>query len=85
MRSAFRLLAFCGFFLSIGTAQVDDSPTAAELAAMERYSTRPTARITWSKEVDRIEGGQAKAVITALIVEDATQTSRPMRGIAWAI
>jgi len=49
---------------------------------MERYSTRPTARITWSKEVDHIVGGRAKAVITALIVEDATtSTPRQMRGI----
>ncbi|HJZ98183.1 MAG TPA: hypothetical protein VKE70_16850 [Candidatus Solibacter sp.] len=81
MRSAFRVLALCGLLLNTGIAQTDDSPTASQLAAMERHATRPTARIVWSKEVDRIEGGQARAVITALVVEDATQTPRQMRGI----
>src|SRR5712691_10994943 len=81
MRSAFRVLAFYGLLLNIGVAQTDDSPTASQLMAMERYATRPTARVNWSKEVDRIEGGQTKAVITALVVDDGTQSPRQMRGI----
>jgi hypothetical protein len=81
MRSAFRVLAFCGLLLNTGGAQTDDSPTASQLAAMEHYATRPTARIDWSKEADRIESGQTKAVITALVVDDATQSPRQMRGI----
>jgi len=71
------LLVFCGLLLN---AQVN-SPTASQLAEMERFSTQPTARVTWSKEVERVTSDQTKAVITALIVEDGAQTPRQMRGI----
>jgi hypothetical protein len=79
MHSAYCVLAF-GLLLNVGVAQVT-SPTASQLAAMERFATQPTARVTWSKEVERIDGAQSQAVFTALIVEDREQTSRQVRGI----
>ena len=80
MRSVCRMAAFCGLLLNIGAAQVN-SPTASELEAMERYAKRPTAHVAWSKEMNRIEADQTQAVITALVVEDATQAPGRMRGI----
>ena len=74
------LLVFGGLLLNIGVAQVN-APTASQLVEMELFSTRPSAHVTWSKEVERINSDQAKAVITALIVEDGGQTPRQMRGI----
>ena len=47
MRSVCRVATFFGLLLNIGAAQVT-SPTASELAAMERFSKRPTAHVAWS-------------------------------------
>jgi hypothetical protein len=58
-----------------------EQPTAAQLEAFEHFAQRPTAQTTWSKEVGRIDAGQAHALITALIVEDATAMPRQMRGV----
>src|SRR5260370_38188066 len=80
MRSATRVLAFCGLLLNIGVAQVS-SPTASQLASMERFATQPTAHVTWSTEVDRIHRDNAQAVITALIVKDEAQPPRQVPGI----
>jgi len=80
MRSVCRVATFFGLLLNIGAAQVT-SPTASELAAMERFSKRPTAHLAWSKEVERIVAEPTQAVITTLIVEDATQAPPHVRGI----
>jgi hypothetical protein len=79
MRRSWSLIAFSGLLLSVGYCQTN--PAAAfELEAMERFAKQPSTRVVWSEEVDRIVAGTATAVITAVILEDAT-TTRQMRGI----
>jgi hypothetical protein len=48
---------------------------------LEKFAGKPTAHIVWSKEVTQIDAGEGHSVITALIVEDTTQTPRQMRGV----
>lgn len=62
-------------------AQVIYGQTASRLEAFEHCAKQQCAQITCSKEVGRIETDQAHAVITSLIVEDATQTPKQMRGV----
>jgi len=79
MYSACRVIAFCGFILTIGYGQ--PTPPVAQIEALERFASKPTAQVTWSKEIQRIDTDQAHAAITALIVEDGTRTPRQMRGV----
>jgi hypothetical protein len=81
MRSAFRVMALCGLVLDMGFSQTTQ-PTTSQLEALEHFAKQPTAQVTWSKEVGRIDTAQAHAIITALIVDDATQTPRQMHGIS---
>ena len=74
MNSAFRMMAICSLFLKVGLCQTP-------LEAFEHFAKRPTSRVVWSKEVGRIDTDRAHAVITALIVEDATSKPQRMRGI----
>src|SRR5258706_5274340 len=80
MYSPPRVIAFCGFILTIGYGQ-NTNPAASQLEAMERFASKTTAQVVWSKEIGRIETDQGHAVITALILEDGTQTPRQMRGV----
>ena len=80
MYSACRVIAFCGFSLAIGYGQ-NTNPAASQLEAMERFASKTTAQVVWSKEIGRIGTDQGHAVITALIVQDGTQTPRQMRGV----
>ena len=80
MYSPPRVIAFCGFILTIGYGQ-NTNPTASQLEAMERFASKPTAQVAWSKEIDRIDTDQAHAVITALGLDDRTQTPQQMRGV----
>jgi hypothetical protein len=79
-RIAMNSACFASVFIGLA-AQVIYGQTASQLEAFERYAKQPTAQVTWSKEVGRIETDQAHAVIMALIVEDATQTPKQMRGV----
>lgn len=80
MQVAYRTIALLGLVLNIGFSQVRPE-TVSRLEALERFSKSPTARVTWSKEVGRINSSEAQAVVTALIVEDSAQTPRQMRGV----
>src|SRR5260370_12745893 len=80
MYSACRVIAFCGFILTIGYGQ-NINPTASQLEAMERFASKPTAQVAWSKEIAHIDTDQAHAVITALVVAAGTQTPRQMNGV----
>ncbi len=80
MYSPPRVIAFCGFILTIGYGQ-NTNPAASQLEAMERFASKPTAQVAWSKEIDRIDTDQAHAVITALGLDDRTQTPQQMRGV----
>lgn len=80
MRSVATLIALCGFLLNIGFAQV--RPTHyLQPTKLEAFAGRPTARVTWSKEVGRIDSNEARVVVTALIIEDTVQPPHRMRGI----
>jgi len=59
MPSACRAIAFY-LFLTLGNAQTS-SPTASQLEGLERFAGKPTANITWSKEITRIDTDQAHA------------------------
>src|SRR5260370_18070324 len=57
------------------------APTQLRLSSKLWFASKPTAQVAWSKEVERIDTDQAHAVITALVLEDRTQTPRQMRGV----
>jgi hypothetical protein len=48
---------------------------------LEAFAARPTARVVWSKTVGRLESHDARATMTALVVDDATGSPSPMRGL----
>src|ERR1700733_2096233 len=81
MRSASCVIALCGLILPMGYSQRIIQPSSSQLEALENLAKLPTAQVTWSKEVGRIDTGRAHAVITALVVEDTTQTPQQRRGI----
>ena len=60
--------------------QTPERAGAAQLEAFEHFLKQPTAKVTWSREIARIDGG-AHAVVTALTAEDAKQTPSRMRGV----
>ena len=80
MRLVFRPPVLAGCFVAVGLGQ-PLSPTATQLEAFERFAEGPAARVAWSNEIGRIETDRARAVVTALIVEDAAEVAQPMRGI----
>jgi hypothetical protein len=65
--------------LNIGIAQV--KPTPLRPTRLEAFAAQPSSRVTWSKEVGRLERPEARAVVTALVVENPTQAPHRMRGI----
>jgi hypothetical protein len=81
MLSACREIVLCGLCLTSGFGQRIIQPSASRVEALERFAQRTTAQVIWSKEVGRIDSDRGHAVITALIVEDATRTPSQMRGI----
>jgi hypothetical protein len=48
--------------------------------SIEAFAARPTTRATWSKEVGRIENGDARVVVTAVVLEDPASVTRSLRG-----
>jgi hypothetical protein len=79
MRSCMSSISF-GIFIGIAAGQVN-SQQAAKPSALATVARQREARVIWSKELGRLEGGQAHAVFTALIVEDSTQHSKRPRGV----
>lgn len=70
----------CGLLLtSIGFSQSKD-PTALELSAFEQFVSQPGTRHTRSKAVGTIESAESKALITAVVVQDAPN-AREMSGV----
>jgi len=69
-----------GLFFNIGLAQVNPTPSL-QPTPLEAFAGQPSAQVTWSKEVGRIESAEARVVVTALVVEDAVQPPHRMRGI----
>jgi hypothetical protein len=79
MRSA-AIATLCGLFFNIGLAQVNPTPSL-QPTPLEAFAGQPTALVTWSKEIGRIESAEARVVVTAFIVEDALQRPHRMSGI----
>lgn len=79
MRSAALLTALFALLLN-GFAQVKPTPSL-QPTRLEAFAGQGTARVTWSKEAGRIESDEARVVVTALIVENAAQSDKRMRGI----
>jgi len=84
MRLASRIIALFilvfGLGLGAGLGQ-SNQPTISQIEAMGNFAERPTSQVIWSKEVGRIDSDQAHAVITALILQDATHSPQQMRGV----
>lgn len=70
----------CGLLLNIGVAQVKPTPPLRP-TRLEAFAGQPSSRITWSKEVGRLERPEARAVVTAVVVENPVQAPHRMRGI----
>ena len=80
MRSIASPVALCGLLLNIGLAQVNPTPSL-QPTRLEALAGQPTAKVTWSNEVGRIDSAEAHAVVTALVVEDQVQPPHRMGGI----
>jgi hypothetical protein len=80
MRSAAIMAALCALLLNVGLAQVKPTPSL-QPTRLEAFAGQPTAQVTWSREVGRIDSNEARVVVTALIVENAAQSDKRMRGI----
>jgi hypothetical protein len=80
MRSAATLAALYGLLLNVGLAQVNQMPSL-QPTRLEAFAGHSTAHVAWSREVGRVESAEARAVVTSLVIEDAVQTPRRMRGI----
>jgi hypothetical protein len=72
------LVAVCLLFTGIGFGQ--SGPTAQEVSAFENFANEPNSRVTWAKEIGRIDGPEAQAVITAITVVGSSP-NREMRGV----
>jgi len=48
---------------------------------METFAHAAFVRTTWSGEIARIEQGDTRAIVTALVLEDSSQSFRQMRGV----
>jgi len=57
------------------------TPPELRPSPLEAFAARPTARVIWSQSVGQLESQDARAMITALIVEDTTSTPSLMRGL----
>ena len=57
------------------------SPREFPQSPLEAFAARPTAKVVWSKMVGHLESQEARATITALIVEDTASKPNVMRGL----
>src|SRR5439155_8074645 len=64
-----------------GEQQQGAPPTDLSRSPLEAFAARSTAKTVWSKMIGRLESREARATITALILEDTTDTASVMRGL----
>jgi hypothetical protein len=64
-----------------GDQQQGEQPKELAPSPLEAFAARATATVVWSKLIGRLESPESRAIVTALIVEDATTTPRVMRGL----
>ncbi|MCM3872326.1 MAG: hypothetical protein ND895_16715 [Pyrinomonadaceae bacterium] len=74
------IICLCVLLFSSGLAQVN-STLALQPTKLEAFAGQPTARVTWSKEVGRIESAATRLVATALVVKDDLRPPHRMSGI----
>lgn len=80
MRSVVLAVTLCGLICNLGFAQV--KPTSSlQPTPLEAFAGRPTAHVTWSEQVGRIESTDVRAVITAVVIEDPANSPHRMRGV----
>ncbi len=79
MTSATVVVTLCAL-LNLGFGQTPQA-TSLKPTELEAFARRPDARVTWSSEVWRAESSEARVVITAIVIEDATALPQRMRGI----
>jgi hypothetical protein len=48
---------------------------------MEAFAGLPSVRATWSSEIARLEDGNKRAVITALVLDEGAQNAHQMKGV----
>jgi hypothetical protein len=63
----------------IAPSQVSFPPAGNALATLAH---QPETRVTWSKEVCRLESGESHAIFTVLALENSNQPRRRARGIS---
>ena len=61
-------------------AALAGQPTELAPSPLEAFAARPTAAVTWSKNIGHLKSRYAEAVFTVVIVEDRT-ASGMMRGL----
>src|SRR2546428_13704016 len=64
-----------------GKQQQGAPPSELPPSPLEAFASRPTARVIWSKKIGSLESSEARATLTALIVEDTTSRPDVMRGL----
>ena len=64
-----------------GKQQQGTPPSEIPPSPLEAFASRPTARVIWSKKIGSLESSEARATVTALIVEDTTSRPDVMRGL----
>lgn len=80
MKSIRVFVVVCGLLPNVGLAQ-ENRTNALQPSILEAFAAQPTASVTWSSEVGRIDSTEAQAVVTALVVEDPAQVPQRMRGV----
>src|SRR5262245_12264909 len=75
-------IALCLILCAVsGGARLAAQPEDLPKSPLEAFATRSTAKVIWSKMIGQFESQEARATITALIVEDTTREPRIMRGL----
>jgi hypothetical protein len=75
-------IALCLIVCAVsGGARFAAQPGDLPKSPLEAFATRSTAKVIWSKMIGQFESQEARATITALIVEDTTREPRIMRGL----
>ena len=80
MKSIASAIAFCCLILRVTLAQVNP-PLSLQPTPLEAFAHQPTTHVTWSKQVGSLDSREARAVVTALMLEDTAQPPDRMRGI----
>ncbi|HEV8715430.1 MAG TPA: hypothetical protein VGX03_21700 [Candidatus Binatia bacterium] len=66
---------------SQGDQQQGVEPKELLPSPLEAFAARSTATVVWSKLIGRLDSQEARATITALIIEDTISTPTVMRGL----